>query len=157
MTRTPQVCLAALLAAAWAVGAARAEDDSIAVIVNRASTVDELSIAELRRIYQGQKTRWNDGSSIMVVNRPTASSIRSAFYRAVLNAEPAQEFYQKGSPIPFKTLLQGSDIATKRLVARMPNAIGYISLQQVDETVKVLAIDGVRPVQGAEDSYPLRW
>jgi phosphate transport system substrate-binding protein len=157
MARQGRWAAAMLLVAVCAASAAHAESDVIAVIVNMSSIVDELSMSELRRIYQGQKTRWNDGSTIMVVNRPSDSPIRAAFYRTVLDAEPAQEFYQKGSPIPFKTLHQESDISTKRLVARMPNAIGYIRLRNVDESVKVLAIDGARPAPDSDNSYPLRW
>lgn len=133
--------------------------DAIAVIVNKSSPVDELSMGELRRIYTGQKIRWADGSTIMVVNRPSASAIREAFYHLVLDALPSQEFYQKGSPIPFTTLIQESDVATRRLVARIPNAIGYISLNEVDDTVKVVAIQGGRPTRGspAPLGYPLQW
>jgi phosphate transport system substrate-binding protein len=148
-----------LLAAALLLVPTAARAESIAVIINKSSSVEGISLAELRRIYEGQKTRWGDGSSIMVVNRSAASAIRSAFYRLVLNADPAQKFYQKGSPIPFKTINQESDIATRRLVARMPNAIGYIGMEQVDDTVKVVAIDGIRPAPDLQnaDAYPLQW
>src|SRR3989338_4979418 len=151
--RWPVLLAAALLlvpTAAWA--------GSIAVIVNKSSSVEAISLAELRRIYQGQKTRWSDGATIMVVNRSAASAIRAAFYRLVHNADPEQEFYQKGSPIPFNPVPQESDIATRRLVSRMPNAIGYVGAEQVDDTVKIVAIDGGRPAPDLQDDgvYPLR-
>ena len=149
---------AALLAAALLLVPTAAWAESIAVIVNKSSSVEAISLAELRRIYQGQKTRWSDGATIMVVNRSAASAIRAAFYQVVLQRNPAQEFYQKGSPIPFKTITQESDIATRRLVARMPNAIGYVSVDSLDDTVKAVAIDGVRPDEALErtKAYPLR-
>ena len=40
-----------------------------------------------------------------------------------------------------------SDKAVRKMVANIPGAIGYISLSAVDDTVKVLEIDGLLPSQ----------
>ena len=111
----------------------------IAVIVIKNNSTQEISISDLSRIYEGRQTSWKDGSDILVVNRPPESDIRKVFYHVVLNTEPTQQFYQPGNPTPFHALIQVSDLAAKRLVAKLPNAISYIESSQADETVKVVA------------------
>lgn len=132
--------------------------DSIVVIVNKENPVDNASLADLARIYNGTKTRWPDGSQILAIDRPEDASIRAAFYRIVLRAEPGKVFYQTGSPVPFKTLHQQSAMGTKRLVARMANAIGYIYRTELDDSVKALTIDGASPREAAAPAktYPLQ-
>jgi phosphate transport system substrate-binding protein len=51
----------------------------------------------------------------------------------------------EGEPITPSALRQGSNGAIRQVVAEDPNAIGFISLGIVDQTVKPLAIDGVQP------------
>ena len=122
-----------------------ADGPAVIVIVNTEQPSDELSVEDVARIYQGLKTRWADGSQIISINRSPTSPIRAAFYRLVLNEGPMKEFYQLGSPVPFKTMAQQSPASAKRLVAHMPNAISYILLDELDDTVKALAINGVAP------------
>jgi phosphate transport system substrate-binding protein len=126
--------------------------EPIAVIVNKANETDDLSDNELARIYRGDQESWPDGQRIMVIDRPVDSDIRRAFYLAVLHADASQKFLKPGSPVPFKAMESKSGLATRRLVARIPNAIGYVLLGEVDANVKVLRINGKLP---GEAGYPL--
>lgn len=119
-----------------------AEEDSIAVIVNPSNKLTNLSGTELMKIYKGASEKWPDGQRIVVINRPFDSMIRKRFYRIVLGAEPTQKFFVVGSPVVFKTMVLESDLATRKFVARIPNAIGYVTLSEVDASVKALTIDG---------------
>jgi len=129
-----------------------AQAAEVAVIVNKESSQNNISINDLARIYQGKKTSWSDGSSLMAINHPTDSPIRKIFYKGVLNAEPTAQFFQTNNPIPFKTLVQQSGLAVKRLVSKMPNAIGYIAAEELDDSVKAVSIDNL--VLKSKD-YPL--
>ncbi|MBI1883274.1 MAG: substrate-binding domain-containing protein [Chlamydiae bacterium] len=134
--------LSILLVMAGLLAASGVYAKEIAVIVNKENGTSNLSMSELSRIYEGKMTSWSNGSRMMVINRPTASPIRSAFYRTVLGVEAGKQFFQPGSPVPFKTMIQESDTATKRMVSQMPNAVGYIYVDALDDTVKAVSIDG---------------
>lgn len=126
--------------------------EPVAVIVNKANSSDEISLDKLCRVYQGKTTHWPSGLKIFVINRESSSAIRAFFYKAVLNAKVNETFLVPGTALAFAANIQTSAIMVKRVVAGVPGAVGYIFLSDVDETVKVLKIDGLKPGQ---DGYKL--
>ncbi len=114
----------------WGINTCWAED--IAVVVNRANTVDSLTPAQLAGIYRGKLRQWPAGGQIIVVNRPVGSFVRKAFYQEVLNSKPTQRFFLTGTPIPFSTISRRSSRATIRFVANLPEAIGYLFLNELE-------------------------
>jgi hypothetical protein len=96
-------------------------------------------------MYKGQMEYWPDGQKLVVINRPVGLEIRRKFYQVVLEEKPAATFLSPGSPAPFRPMIAESGIAARKFVARIPNAISYIYLSDVDETVKVLKIDDHLP------------
>ena len=135
-------CLAWLC---WAAPVLSLRAEPIAIIVNKANDTHSLKSNDLARIYKGQLQRWSDGQRIAVINRPVGSQIRLQFYHRVLGSNPTKKFFRAGSPIPFKTLRSKSALTTRKLIARVPNAVGYIYLSQVDDTIKVIKIDRALP------------
>lgn len=129
--------------------------EPIAVIVNKSNSQDELSIAELNRIYKGKMQKWPDGTKIVPINREFTAPIREAFSKAVhgksLEKMKAYWYEQqyKGVRPP---MIQQSSVAVKRMVSNVPGGIGYIYLSEVDETVKVLKIEGLNP---GDEGYKL--
>jgi len=114
--------------------------DGIAVIINRNNTVSNLSIEQIRDIYTGVITNWSQvgGSSapIAVISREAGSGTRGAFEEII-------GFQGR--------LLAGANESTstgaiKAGIAQNPNAIGYISLGSVDDTIKSLSVDGVAAI-----------
>jgi phosphate transport system substrate-binding protein len=115
--------------------------DGIGIIVNNNNPVSDLSQVQLRDIYTGAVTRWEQlganglSGPIAVISRESGSGTRGAFEEIVrfqdLLVRGAIEFNSTG--------------AVKAEVSRNVNAIGYISLGSVDNTVKVLSIDGISP------------
>lgn len=110
--------------------------ENIAVIVNQANPLNNLSVSQLARIYKGQQQYWPDGKPIVLVNRPADSNIRKTFYKEVLDSKPTQKFFIPGSPVPLKTIVQESTLATIRFVSNMPEAIGYVYSRKLDKTNK---------------------
>ncbi|WP_214041334.1 phosphate ABC transporter substrate-binding protein [Methanoculleus sp.] len=106
--------------------------DGIAVIVNPANTVENLTLSEARGIYNGTYTNWNEvgGSDeqIVVVGRDSASGTREFFSEAVMEGE---DFVNTQLEV-------NSNGAMQQTVAQTPGAIGYVGLGYVDETVKAL-------------------
>ena len=113
--------------------------DGIAVIVHKDNPVADLSIEQIRGIYTGAITDWSQVTGaakkgqIAVVSREEGSGTRGAFEELV-------GFQGK--------LLAGANESTstgaiKAGIAQNPDAIGYISLGSVDDTVKAVAVGGV--------------
>ncbi len=112
--------------------------DGIAVIVNTANTVTELTMEELAAIYTGEVTNWSalggaDGE-IVVIGREAGSGTRDGF-ESITGTEDACKLRQELTST-------GDVIAT---VKSNENAIGYASLASVDESVAAVAVNGVKP------------
>lgn len=139
---------------AWLVPFLNSWPKPITNIANKTNGTNGLKSNIVARIYKGQIEKWPDGQKIFVIDRPFDSEIRHQFYNIALASKPTKKFFKPGSPIPFKKMILNSDFATSKFVARIPNAIGYIFLSEVDDTVKVLKIDGKLP---SDDGYKLRY
>jgi len=113
--------------------------DGIAVIVNSDNPVTDLSIEQIRNIYTGAITDWSQVSggakrgSIAVISREEGSGTRGAFEELVgfqgKLLKGANEFTSTG--------------AIKASVVSNADAIGYISLGSVDNTIKSVPVGGV--------------
>jgi phosphate transport system substrate-binding protein len=117
--------------------------DGIAVILNNANPIANLSTDQIKDIYTGKITRWEQlGASangktggIAVISREPGSGTRGAFEELL----KFQDQLVKGA-IEF----DGTG-AIKAEVSRNADAIGYISLGSLDNTVKPLNVGGVVP------------
>ena len=109
--------------------------DGIAVIVNPENTVTELTKEDLISIYKGEVTNWSafggDSEPIVVVGREAGSGTRGAF-EELLEIEDACAYANE----------LDSTGAVLAKVASTKGAIGYVSLDVVDDTVIAVALDG---------------
>ncbi|MDR1949899.1 MAG: phosphate ABC transporter substrate-binding protein [Spirochaetaceae bacterium] len=112
--------------------------DGIAVIVNSANPLTDLTIPQIRDIYAGRINDWSQlggGKSgrIAVVSREPGSGTRGAFEELI---------ELKDQLVLGATEFDGTG-AIKAEISRNADAIGYISLGSVDSSVKTLNIEGV--------------
>ncbi len=119
--------------------------EPIVFIVHPASSVQTLGRDQLEAIYSGKLLRWPDGQKVVAIDQSVDSTSRAVVYELLFQAPAGKTFAIPGSPAPFRTTVRKSDISARRLVSRLPNAIGYIRLNAVDERVRVLAVDGKSP------------
>lgn len=146
--------LGALLAALLSPMAAQADSAAaIAIIVNKDNPVGALHIGDVARIYRGERGEWPDDQKIVATNHDVESDLRRRFYASVLGAPPTEKFRLPGTPIPFHTMTFKSSRVILKYVATTPQAIGYVSVEQLDSSVKVLRVDGLLP---NDASYPVR-
>ena len=112
--------------------------DGIAVVVDPANTVADLTKQQLTDIYSGTVTNWSEvggsDSPIVVVGREAGSGTRSAF-EEILGLEDA---------CAYSSELDSTGAVMAR-VASTPGAIGYVSLDVLDDTVKALILEGTEP------------
>ena len=110
--------------------------DGIAVCVDPANTVTDLTKEQLASIYTGEVTNWKDlgGSDtpIIVVGREASSGTRGAFEELV-GVEDACDYDNELDST-------GAVIAK---VASTPGAIGYASLDAIDDSVIAVSLEGV--------------
>lgn len=114
--------------------------DGIAVVVDPANTVEGLTKDQLIDIYTGKIKNWSEvggeDSVIIVVGREAGSGTRGAF-EELLEIEDACAYANE----------LDSTGAVMAKVASTPGAIGYVSLDVVDDTVIALPLDGVEPTE----------
>ncbi len=112
--------------------------DGIAVCVDPANTVTGLTKGQLTDIYTGAVTNWSEVGGadmpIVVVGREAGSGTRGAF-EEILGVEDICVYANEPD----------STGAVMAKVASTPGAIGYVSLDVVDDSVSALALDGVEP------------
>lgn len=120
--------------------------DGIAVIVNPANGVGNLSMEQIMKIYTGEITDWKDvggkEGTITVVTREEGSGTRGAFIE--LAKIEVKEGDSKVDKTVASAITQGSTGAVMTTVAGDPNAIGYASFGSAkDKTdVKLISVDG---------------
>lgn len=146
--------LGALLVALLSPMAAQAESAAaIAVIVNKDNPVVTLHIGDLARIYRGERGEWPDDQKIVATNHDVESDLRRRFYATVLGVPPTEKFRLPGTPIPVHIMTFKSSRVILMYVASTPQAIGYVPVEHLDSSVKVLRVDGLLP---DDASYPVR-
>ena len=109
--------------------------DGIGVVVNPSNEVDDLTKEQLADIYTGEIKNWSEvgGSDepIVVIGREASSGTREAF-ESILELEECSYSNEVDNT--------GAVIAK---VSAVKGAIGYVSLDVIDDSVKALKMDGV--------------
>jgi len=118
--------------------------DGIAIVVNSAdSAVTNLTKIQVREIFAGEITNWQDvggpDEDIIVVAREEGSGTRGAFQELVMGKDADG----KDILITNEAILQSSNGAVRTTIATTPYSIGFISFGYLDASVKALDIEGV--------------
>lgn len=112
--------------------------DGIAVAVDTNNTVTDLTKDQLVAIYTGEVKNWSDlggqNMPIVVVGREAGSGTRSAF----------EEILKIEEQCVYANELDSTG-AVMAKVASTPGAIGYVSLDAVDDSVIAASLEGVEP------------
>ncbi len=137
--------------------------DGIAVIVNKQNPLTEISVQTLSDIYVGKITKWDEVGArglgeIQVVSRDSSSGTYESFKEMVITLGGKDK-----SRDYLPNTLHQSNEAIMQTIATTKNAISYIGLGFVNDTVKVLAVvplgggKAVLPSEATvrDNSYPL--
>ena len=112
--------------------------DGIAVIVNPANGVEDLSLEQIAKIYTGEITNWSEvggsDAEIVLIGREAGSGTRSGF-EEIVDVKDKCQYRQE--------LTSTGDVIAA--VSQNPDAIGYASLASVKDSVKALKVAGVAP------------
>lgn len=125
--------------------------DGVTVALNPKNPVGNLSAAQVQDIFAGKIANWKAvggrDAAIHLFTRDEASGTREVFWEKLL---------KKG------TIADGANVvasngAMKSALAGDPDAIGYVSIGHVDETIKAPTLDGIAPTQenARSGKYPI--
>lgn len=126
--------------------------DVLALVVHPSNPIKNLTLAQLQDIFMGKTTNWQSlgGPNLIIipVQRELSSGSRGAFDELVLQNKIAT------ANALITTATAGDEAAN---VANSRGAIGYIGFGNMDNTIKVLSINGILPTQetARDNSYPL--
>lgn len=114
-------------------------NDGICLVVNTKNSVKNLSLKELKGIYTGKITNWNQvggpNMPIVVISRDVASGTFEVFNEKAL----------AGSKVIDSAMMLASNNAVATSVGDTPGAIGYIGLGYVTDKTKVITFEGIMP------------
>lgn len=110
--------------------------DGIAIIVNNASKVEDLTVDQLKQMFTGEITNWSevggDDGEIVLIGREAGSGTRDGF-ESIVDVKDSCKYAQE-------LTATGAVISA---VESNPLAIGYASLSAVGDTVKMVTVGGV--------------
>ena len=110
--------------------------DGIAIVVNKASKVADLTVDQLKQMFTGEITNWKDvggdDGEIVLVGREAGSGTRDGF-ESIVDVKDSCKYAQE-------LTATGAVISA---VEANPLAIGYASLSAVGDTVAMVTVEGV--------------
>lgn len=121
----------------------------LAIVVSKNSSLENLSMYELKHLYLGEFVTGPDGKRLIPLNQAVTSRDRQSFDAAVLGMSTDQQASywidrrirgMSGSP----RAVDSSDLA-QRVVARLEGTLTYLPLSAVRPDVKIVRVDGKLP------------
>jgi len=113
--------------------------DGIIIIVNNNNPTINLTTEQIRNLFSGEIKNWNqiNGSDIgvHVVVRESGSGTLQSFQDIIMNHTKIRK----------DAIVQSSTESVKQAVKQDPGAIGFISLANMDNTVKAITVNGISP------------
>jgi hypothetical protein len=132
------------------------QGDPLAIVVGKGSSLSNLSLFELKRVYLGDDLDDPSGTKILALNRGAQTLERTGFDRTVLGMSP-----EAAARYWIDRRIRGQSAAPKavdpasllqRVVSRLKGSVGYVRLQEVSNDVKVVTVDGRKP---GDAGYPI--
>lgn len=130
----------------------------VAIVVHPSTRVDNLSLTQLRRVFLAEQQFWGDDSRITLLVRAPGAYERDLVLNLIYRMDEAQ--FRKywiakmfraevasGPKIVFSTNM------ALELVKAIPGSITFMNAAEIDDTVKVVTIDGLGP---ADEDYLLK-
>lgn len=124
--------------------------ESLAIVVNLANPIENLSTDELRKLFLGGKTHWPNGRRVAVAMLAYQYPERRSALRQIYHMDEStyEQYFIKaifrGDVFVAPKSLASPELMRK-FVFNAPGGIGYLRSGDLDNTVKVVKIDGRLP------------
>lgn len=122
----------------------------IAPLLNKNIGITDLSIKQLKAVFTGKVTNWNQvggkNQKIVIINRAAGSGTRATFEKFGLKGAQSIEAQE-----------QDSSGMVRSIVATTPGAISYTAFGYIDKTVVAASVDHIAPTNKnvAAGKYPI--
>lgn len=137
---------------------AQAHDVDIAVVVHSDTPVSNLSLAEVRKIFLGDRQYWTANTPVVLLIRAPVARERDVVLKVIYQMSESQ-FKQYWIAKIFRAesasapkVVYTNDMANE-LVTALPGAIAFVDSRNTRPGTKVVRVDGRLP---GEPGYPLR-
>jgi ABC-type phosphate transport system substrate-binding protein len=145
------------LALTCCIKAAPALDD-VAIVVRPDVPIDDLSFADVRKLFLGERQFWPKNLRVTLLIRAPTTRERDVVLKEIYQMSEAQ-FRQYWISKVFRAdvstgpkIVYSGEMATE-LVSAIPGAVAFLPASKVTKDLKVLRINGRLP---GEKGYPLR-
>jgi hypothetical protein len=141
-----------------AVHAVQKTDEALAIVAHPDVPVDDLPLAELRRIFLGERQLWPDGSRITMFIHMPGTRERAATLSQIYRMREAEYRRYWVRKIFRAEIAAGPKIARdsavmSELLTRVPGAVAAMPVSEVRPPLKVIRVNGHLP---GEAGYPVR-
>jgi hypothetical protein len=115
---------------------------AVAIVVNRSHKIGDMSLADVRKLFLGEKGTLN-GRRVILLMSPAGTPARETVLRQIYKmseSEFAKYVLQSaftGRQTPPHEVAAGE---MKRLVAERPDVIGYLPVTQVDDAIRAVLV-----------------
>jgi ABC-type phosphate transport system substrate-binding protein len=137
---------------------AQAHDVDVAVVVQPETPVSNLSLAEVRKIFLGDRQYWTANTPVVLLIRAPVAKERNVVLKVIYQMSESQ-FKQywiakifRAESVSAPKVVYSNDMASE-LVTALPGAIAFIDSRDVRPGTKVVRVDGRLP---GDAGYPLR-
>jgi ABC-type phosphate transport system substrate-binding protein len=137
---------------------AQTHDVDIAVVVQPDTPVGNLSLAEVRKIFLGDRQYWSTNMPVVLLIRAPVARERDVVLKVIYQMSESQ-FKQYWIAKIFRAesasapkVVYSNDMANE-LVTAIPGAIAFVDSRDVKPGTKVVRVEGHLP---GESGYPLR-
>lgn len=130
----------------------------IAIVVHKDSSIDDLSLQELRNIFLANQQFWPDRTRITLMMRAPKSDERDFVLDRIYQMDEAQ-FRQYWiakmfrAEVPSGPKIVFSNDMALALVIAIPGSISFIKSNEVTDEVRLVKVDGKLP---GDEGYPLK-
>jgi ABC-type phosphate transport system substrate-binding protein len=142
----------------WASSAQTTRGADIAVVVNPDTPVNDLSLADVRKVLLGERQYWNSKLPVVLLIRAPVARERDVVLRVIYQMTESQfkqfwvaKIFRAEAASPPK-IVYSNDMQYE-LVSAIPGAIAFVDAHNVRAGLKVLRVDGHLP---GEPDYALR-
>jgi hypothetical protein len=149
--------VAALLALVSAASGQAQKSSDIAVVTNPATPVNELSLADVRKVFLGERQYWNSNIPVIVLVRAPIAREREVVLKTIYQMTESQ-FKQywvakifRSEAVSAPKIVYSADM-TNQLLAVIPGSIAFMEAKAVAPGLRVLKVDGRLP---GEPGYKL--
>lgn len=130
----------------------------VAIVVSQDLPVDDMSFADVRKLFLGERQFWTPKLRVVLLMRAPVAPERDVVLRSIYQMSEAQ-FRQYWISKVFRAdvsagpkIVYSNDMAND-LVSAIPGAVAFIDAGQIPKGLKVLKIDGKLP---SDKAYPLK-